>query len=307
MIHNRRTKIGWRSQQLCDNIKPIKITRLGVLFGAALIAFVNKIHCSPSQPTSVSFMNETHDSITRSAFDSALDKASDTSRAHEVDRTERRQFNLTTWNHKTSGGLKDLDRLKLAAIYRNASSVFEWGLGESSYIAAEVDVPRYGGVDSDAAWVSAARDKSPQHFRFHLGDIGPTGVWGRPAGGHQPKAYINYQFTPLSTEKAFEVYMVDGRMRTACALVAFLHASARGETEEEKSPIVLVHDYYDNHHSKDCHECRNFRWQLPFHRVTEVADLVDHSGAMLAVFKRKAGVTDNDIKALWEEVGLHET
>jgi len=219
MIHNRRTKIGRTSQQLsCDNIKPTKINRLGVfLFGAALIAFVKMIHCSPPQPTK-EILNEPHDSITRSAFDSALEKA--TSRAHEVVRTERRQFNLKTWNHKTTGGLKDLDRLKLAAIYRNASSVFEWGLGESSYIAAEVDVPRYGGVDSDAAWVSAARDKSPQHFRFHLGDIGPTGNWGRPVGGDHPKAYINYQFTPLATEKAFEVYMVDGRMRTACALVA---------------------------------------------------------------------------------------
>ena len=36
----------------------------------------------------------------------------------------------------------------------------------------------------------------------------------------------------------------------------------------------------------------------------EVADLVDHSGAMLAVFKRKAGVSDDDIKALYEEVGF---
>ena len=34
-------------------------------------------------------------------------------------------------------------------ICRQAQSVFEWGLGESSYIAAEVEVPRYGGIDSD--------------------------------------------------------------------------------------------------------------------------------------------------------------
>jgi len=101
--------------------------------------------------------------------------------------------------------------------------------------------------------------------------------------------------------------MVDGRMRPACALIAFLHASARGETDKEKSPIVLVHDYYDKEQSKSCTDCRDFKWQLPFHRLTEVADLVDHSGAMLALFKRKSDVSDDDIKVLWEEIGLSDT
>ena len=69
MNHNRRTKIGRTSQQLsCDNIKPTKINRLGVfLFGAALIAFVKMIQCSPPQPTK-EILNEPHDSITRSAL-----------------------------------------------------------------------------------------------------------------------------------------------------------------------------------------------------------------------------------------------
>mmetsp|Transcript_20696 Transcript_20696/g.30699 ORF Transcript_20696/g.30699 Transcript_20696/m.30699 type:complete len:93 (+) Transcript_20696:625-903(+) len=69
----------------------------------------------------------------------------------------------------------------------------------------------------------------------------------------------------------------------------------------------LIHDYYHDKMSQNCSECRKFRWQYPYHRIEEVADLVDHSGAMLAVFKRKRGVTDGEIKALWQEMGLGDT
>eukprot|EP00977_Amphora_coffeiformis_P016915 scaffold5364_cov164-Amphora_coffeaeformis.AAC.13 len=244
-------------------------------------------------------------------FQSALDKVTEKAKQQQRDLLRQRvrnQFDLKSWDRQTTGELKDLDRLKVAEIYSQADSVFEWGLGESSYIAAEVGVPRYGGVDSDAVWVQAARDKSPDHFRFHLGDIGPTGNWGRPQQQRLPKAYLNYQFAPLvSEDQAFDVYMVDGRMRMGCALVAFLHASAFGTTEKEKSPLVLIHDYYDDDRSAACAECKKFKWQIPNHRITEVADLIDHSGAMLAVFKRKPGVSDETIEALWQGVGLNDT
>lgn len=118
---------------------------------------------------------------------------------------------------------------------------------------------------------------------------------------------MNYQLEPLISEKAFDVYYVDGRMRPACALVAFLHASARGDTEKEKSPIVMIHDYYHDKFSHNCSDCRKFKWQYPYHRIEEVADVVDHSGAMLAVFKRKDNVSDDEIKTLWEQIGLGDT
>jgi hypothetical protein len=72
----------------------------------------------------------------------------------------RKEFDLEEWRqHSTTGGLKDDDRKMLAKYYGSANSVFEWGLGESSYMAGYFNVPRYAGVDSDATWVSNARDK----------------------------------------------------------------------------------------------------------------------------------------------------
>ena len=57
----------------------------------------------------------------------------------------------------TGGGLANSDRELLASLYYNSSSVFEFGLGESTHIAAYVGVPRFAGVDSDAVWVAKAR------------------------------------------------------------------------------------------------------------------------------------------------------
>ena len=208
---------------------------------------------------------------------------------------QRKTFDISSWTKKTDGGLGDADRRLLGELYGSAKSVFEWGLGESTYIAAEVGVLRYGGIDSDSKWVTNARDQSPDHFRFFLGDVGPTGAWGQPSKPRLPKSVVNYQVAPLlAEEKPFELYMVDGRWRLPCALVAFLHASAKGTTPSERSPKVLIHDY-SRHESID---------RKIYRRIEEVAELVTHSGGMLAVFQRKMDVTDEDILRLWNEVLL---
>lgn len=71
-----------------------------------------------------------------------------------------KEFDLDSWRpFQTGGGLDDNDRKMLARYYGSANSVFEWGLGESSYMAGHFNVSRYAGVDSEAEWVSNARDK----------------------------------------------------------------------------------------------------------------------------------------------------
>lgn len=73
---------------------------------------------------------------------------------------EPKEFDLEAWReYQTSGGLDDNDRKMLAKYYGSANSVFEWGLGESSYMAGYFNISRYAGIDSDAEWVSNARDK----------------------------------------------------------------------------------------------------------------------------------------------------
>lgn len=209
-------------------------------------------------------------------------------------------FHLANWTDRTKGGLHDPDRVRIAKLYRDAKSVFEWGLGESTNIAREMSVPRYAGIDSDAEYVATARTKGRPWFRFYFGDVGPTGSWGSPNDMSQPKVWYNYVLSPLVSERdAFDVYFVDGLIRPLCALAALLHASKYGKGRES---LVLIHDYYDPVYSKDCKGCRDFAWQRIFHRLKEVADMVHHNHGEIATFQRKVDVTDEQIWELFDEL-----
>ena len=189
---------------------------------------------------------------------------------------------------RSGGGLHDDDRMLLGRVYRDASSVFEFGLGESTLIASHVGVPRYSGVDSDPAWVKTAREMSSRednssHFRFAFADIGPTRAWGKPIDGADPKIPFSYQSAPLYGEvMPFDVYYVDGRYRVACLCASMLHAMDRGG---DMSRILFgVHDW----------------GRREYDVVLEVGDIVNRS-SLLAIFRKKTTSTEDDIVRIWEE------
>ena len=138
----------------------------------------------------------------------------------------RNAFDIVQWRDKTSGGLEDTDRKLLGRVYSRVESVFEYGLGESSYIAAHAGVPRYSGTDSDSKWISMVQSKTMKHFRFFFADIGKTKEWGNPVKKGLKKNQFDYQIAPLVLEqKPFDFYLVDGRYRTACFCISFLHGT----------------------------------------------------------------------------------
>mmetsp|Transcript_23669 Transcript_23669/g.42544 ORF Transcript_23669/g.42544 Transcript_23669/m.42544 type:complete len:229 (+) Transcript_23669:475-1161(+) len=191
----------------------------------------------------------------------------------------------------TGGGLKNSDRTLLADLYRNASSVFEYGLGESTHIAAYVGVPRLAGVDSDAAWVAEARDGSPDRFRFAFADVGALGpLYGQPKNESLAKIPYDYQSGPLNNERgAFDLYLVDGRYRVATACASFLHAMSRGGDMEEVR--VLFHDWNRGNPG-------NWNWE--YWAMEDIADVVRES-ELLAVLKLKSNARESDIVKLWEK------
>ncbi|CAB9505744.1 expressed unknown protein [Seminavis robusta] len=205
----------------------------------------------------------------------------------------RQKLDITWWeqesNLTTQGGLRTADRILLGEIYYQANSVFEYGLGESTYMAHHVGVQRYAGIDSDAVWVGMARDKVPPHFRFYLGDIGPTKSWGQPAQGYLPKQILDYQLLPLIVEpKPFDVYMVDGRWRLPSMLASFLHASARGA--DTTKTTVLIHD---------CGKTEGLPLRKSYKKADHLLQLVNHSEALLCVYQRKPETTDEQLRDLW--------
>jgi hypothetical protein len=141
------------------------------------------------------------------------------------------------------------------------------------------------------------RDRIPTRFRLYLADVGKVKAWGFPEKPRLAKNVFDYQASALAAEAApFDVYMVDGRYRVACALLSLMHASARGGDPERIR--VLFHDYD-----------RKAYWV-----VEQVADLVEGSfnvsernmsqafkTGKLAVLKRRPGVSDETILLLWNQ------
>jgi hypothetical protein len=235
----------------------------------------------------------------------AFDIAADTLFVQALDykKPERKVFDLATWKKKGKGGLLDNDRVLLSRIYYNSDSVFEFGLGESTYIAAHVRVPRYSGVDSDPLWVAMARNKSLSHFRFYFADIGENLNWGYPKKNLQ-KNELNYQALPLLSEPLpFDVYMVDGRWRVPLVALSFLHASARGADHAHTK--VLLHDCgLDNETSTNAKfyspsKNRDRPSNRHYEKLMEIVELVDHSGSKLCAFKRKKNTTNKAILTFW--------
>jgi hypothetical protein len=187
----------------------------------------------------------------------------------------------------------------LAEIYGKAESVFEYGLGESTYIANHVGVPRYAGIDSDASWVAMAREKVDSRFRFYFADIGETAAWGYPKTT-LTKSIHDYQVQPLQTELLpFDVYMVDGRWRLPCLLLSFLHASARGAKPEDT--IVLLHDCIKREHTVPGGLPNNKIIRQEYTRADHLLQLEAHSGNYLCVYKRRPETTDAQLFELWEQ------
>ena len=205
-------------------------------------------------------------------------------------------------------------------MYYDATSVFEFGVGESTLIAAYVGVTRYSGVDSDAAWINKARSdlllvrpsnnnndnnmqtttKPQTQYRFSFADIGPTRMFGNAIHTNVSKIPLSYQSTPLYSEmEAFDIYFIDGRYRVACACSAMLHAISRNANMS--NVLFAVHDWstipIDKEKTK---EKTSSSWRGYDTSLLTIGTIV-HKSTKLAVLKVKTNVTAVHIAQIWKE------
>lgn len=179
------------------------------------------------------------------------------------------------------------DRKLLSKLYYHADSIFEFGIGESTDIAAQTNVPSYSGIDSDPKYVTTVRKRVPDRFRFYFADVGETKEWGWPVK-NMAKNVFQYQLSALAAEpKAFDIYFVDGRWRMACACASFLHMFARGKKYDA---LVVIHDWST---------------RPQYHRMLEIAEKVDtseFSATKVAVLRLKKSITEDDVYRFWKRV-----
>lgn len=200
----------------------------------------------------------------------------------------RQRVDFSDFPFKSRGGLTDSDRQLIADLYYGAESVFEFGIGESTEIAAMTNLPRYAGVDSSAEWISTAQLQAPDRFRFSFADVGPTREWGNPTSNNTlAKMALNYQLAPLRIERdAFDVYFVDGRWRVACVMVSFLHAIQSGGDVNEIR--VILHDYAGRGGPKGSYG------------IVESIATIEKRSEKAVVLALKGDVTTVDLFNLWK-------
>ena len=259
---------------------------LGLAFLMGSLLIVEKSALQPLLTTITTTNTHSHlrNVSTVSLFDK-MHKELHASAAKPNFNVERRTYEVGVSMPRGTGGLFDSDRALLSDIYSHVTSVFEFGLGESTKIAAWVGVPRFVGVDSDATWVTNTRKEvNMTHFRFIFADIGETGDFGNPMNEKLQKIPLSYQSAPLNDEiEAFDFYLVDGRYRVACACAAMLHAMSRGG--DMKKVMFGVHDYPS---------------RPDYHQLEAISDIVRES-ELLRVFKVKSTTTKLDVYQMWKK------
>ena len=210
----------------------------------------------------------------------------------------------TFQNPFTRGGLTPEEEKFLFQIFQNASSVFEWGAGTSTFLAHHAGVQRHVSVDSSAEWVGKVQEimqnrtsseingtKTPNpysvthgtngtlpNWRIQHVNVGKVGGYGKPVDNSSKSSWPLYSQAVIGESERFDVYYVDGRFRVACVLQALLHAAktAASESEADNSDsLIAIHDFQ----------------RKPYQSVLEFVDQIDRKGN-LAVLRRKRNITN---------------
>ena len=144
------------------------------------------------------------------------------------------------------------------ASHLSAASVkryFEWGSGGSTELASWLAMKTKGlsvdSVDNNAEWLQTLRNDSGAirlaeakgGLRLHTADTGTVGAWGNPDDWKSRPPTLRHKQGSAYVDNAmdasggiFDLVLIDGRFRTACALKALQHV--------DSNSVVLVHDFF---------------------------------------------------------------
>jgi hypothetical protein len=117
---------------------------------------------------------------------------------------------------------------------------YEFGCGGSTYIASLFpNIQSITSVDSSRKWIHIVHDQIA-HKKVNMIYIDINGNdenWGKPKDKSKICNWPAYSNSIKSTNQLYDLVLIDGRFRVACALntLSMIHPSS----------IVLIHDYND--------------------------------------------------------------
>ena len=158
--------------------------------------------------------------------------------------------------------------------YMSMSKTYlEWGAGESTRYASRLsNLQRIFSVESSNEFFQehvlsdpeVARASQEGRLEYRIANLGPCKTWGIPVSQEYQFLWPNYVLCPfLDRDSRYDMVLIDGRFRVACALASCL----AGEAVQH----ILIHDYAP---------------RPEYHVVEEFADVVERVDT-LVVLKRK--------------------
>ena len=176
-----------------------------------------------------------------------------------------------------NGGMDAQEIRLFSNILANVTSVFEWGMGTSTLLAYKQNIKTLTAVDSSSIWVESLKTKLHESsYVFKHVDIGPVMGWGMPVDNKFKKQWPKYSQTVNENHMAFDVYLVDGRFRVACACMALQHG--------HEESLVIVHDWN----------------RKQYHILLTLSNIV-HLVHNLVVLKRKPDLNLKKLRQVWEQ------
>lgn len=179
--------------------------------------------------------------------------------------------------------MTDAEKEVLHSYLDSAVHYLEFGSGESTIYAAGVPtIQSITSVESSEQYINdhlkgdpaIATAVSQGRLCFHLVDIGETIAWGEPVNNAKIHLWPNYSLSVFAQRRAFDLYLIDGRFRVACALNCLLNSS--------DDCTIMIHDF----------------WNRPEYYVLLEFLQTERRVDTLGVFKKKEVVRRDKVQSL---------
>jgi hypothetical protein len=142
--------------------------------------------------------------------------------------------------------MSEKERILLNDCLSKSTNYLEYGSGGSTLLACSTsNINIIHSVESDLGFINELSKEDPiveniqnNRLKFHFANIGETGSWGIPSNKekvHRWPLYPLMPFTDFKNQTNYDLVLIDGRFRVACAIAVAL---------ENPNCTVLIHDYF---------------------------------------------------------------
>lgn len=172
----------------------------------------------------------------------------------------------------------------LIAELQNAKNYLEFGSGGSTYIALLNSKANVVSVESDPNWLNYMRkwrfirQNEGKRLTFYYSNIGKIAGSGYPESGEGQIVYPDYSKKVFKYyPRDYDVVLIDGRFRLACALQTLLHT--------RQDVIILWHD---------------FPYRPYYHEILDFVNVLEAIDTMV-VLTKKPDFDKEKVKNLYEK------